>query len=202
MAAQDEREPGVVVMCSLVGRPMVQDIPEQDIVMGELELPPQMDPKPEMGAAEAAVYDTSPSLLHKDPSPIPAQTARPSAVDMAQLVAILAGMENRMENNINNKMKNEINGIREGMEANTSRMEQTMREEMQCMGAGLQGGLEELNKGNEELLRATSWGRLAEVTEEVTVTEYAETREMTRIGERLHGVEKEEEGDAHTHTHR
>ena len=44
---------------------MAQDIPEQDIVMGELELPPQMDPKPEMGAAaaEAAVYDTSPSLL-------------------------------------------------------------------------------------------------------------------------------------------
>ena len=37
---------------------MAQDIPEQDIVMGELELPPQMDPKPEMGAAavEAAVY--------------------------------------------------------------------------------------------------------------------------------------------------
>ena len=43
MAAQGEREPGVVVMSSVVGRPMVQDIPEQDIVMGELELPPQMD---------------------------------------------------------------------------------------------------------------------------------------------------------------
>ena len=26
---------------------MAQDIPEQDIVMGELELPWQMDPKPE-----------------------------------------------------------------------------------------------------------------------------------------------------------
>ena len=46
-------------MCSNVLGPMAQDIPEQDIVMGELELPPQMDPKPEM----AAVYDTSPSLL-------------------------------------------------------------------------------------------------------------------------------------------
>ena len=54
---------------------MVQDIPEQDIVMEELELPPQMDPKPEMGAAEAAVYDTSPSLL-RNPPPIPAETAR------------------------------------------------------------------------------------------------------------------------------
>ena len=53
-------------MCSCLD-PMAQDIPEQDIVMGELELPPQMDPKPEMGAvaAEAAVYDTPP------PSPPP-----------------------------------------------------------------------------------------------------------------------------------
>ena len=55
MAAQDEREPGGLV-CSNVLGPMVQDIPVQDIVMGEQELPPQMDPKPEM----AAVYDTSP----------------------------------------------------------------------------------------------------------------------------------------------
>ena len=91
---------------------------------------------------------------------------------MSQLVAILAGMENRMENNINNKMKNEINGIREGMEANTRRMEsnmeantQTMREEMQCMGAGLQKGLEQLKIGNGELRRATCWGRRVEVTE-------------------------------------
>ena len=32
------------------------------------------------------------------------------------------------------------------------------------------------------------------------VTEYTETRETTKIGERLHGVEEEEEA-AHTHTH-
>ena len=50
---------------------MAQDIPEQDIVMGELELPPQMDPKPEM----AAVYDTSPPLPHQNPPPIPAESA-------------------------------------------------------------------------------------------------------------------------------
>ena len=72
MAAQDEREPGVVAMsmCS-VGSPMVQDIPEQDIVMEDEDqfFPPQMDPEPEMGAAaaEAAVYDTSPSLLRNPP---------------------------------------------------------------------------------------------------------------------------------------
>ena len=81
------------------------------------------------------------------------------------------------------------------------------------MDAGLQDGLEEIKEGQEqfkigqgELLRATCWGRLVEVTEEVTVTqreirhvevtEYTETREITKIGERLHGVEKE----AHTHT--
>ena len=63
--------------------------------------------------------------------------------------------------------------------------------------------------GQGELLRATCWGRLVEVTEEVTVmetctreirhvevTEYTETRE---IGERPHGGD--EEKDAHSHTH-
>ena len=71
MAAQGERVSGVVVMCSVL-EPMVQDtpvqdisIPEQDIVMEELELPPQMDPKPEMGTA--AAYDTSPPLSTKIP---------------------------------------------------------------------------------------------------------------------------------------
>ena len=39
---------------------MAQRIPEQDIVMGEQELPPQMDLEPEMGAAAAAVCDAPP----------------------------------------------------------------------------------------------------------------------------------------------
>ena len=49
------------------------------------ESPPQIDPEPEMGAAaaEAAVYDTSPSLL-RNPPPIPAETVHPGAFDMAQ----------------------------------------------------------------------------------------------------------------------
>ena len=76
MAAQSEREPGGLVMCSCLD-PMVQDIPEQDIVMGELELPSQMDPKPEMATA----YDASPPLL-RNPPPIPAETAQQSALDM------------------------------------------------------------------------------------------------------------------------
>ena len=88
-------------------------------------------------------------------------------------------------------------------------------------------GPEQYKIGQGELLRATCWAsrerRLVEVTEKVTetvtqtlkgeettstretrrqVTGYTEMREMTRIAERLHGVEEEEEGDAHTHTHR
>ena len=67
MAAQSERVPGVVVMSRVVGRPMVQDTPMQDIptpMEEEQYFPPQMDTEPEIGAAaaEAAVYDTSPSL--------------------------------------------------------------------------------------------------------------------------------------------
>ena len=101
---------------------MVQDIPEQDIVMEEEEqfFPPQMDPKPEMGTApaEAAVYDTY--LPHQNPPPIPAETVHLSAPDMAQLFAMLA----------------EINNDMDAMEANT----QTLRGEMQRIGRGLQAG--------------------------------------------------------------
>ena len=120
-----------------------------------------------------------------------------------------------------------------------------MRGEMQCMGAGLQDGLDKVKKGQEqlkgeigknmtvvegfkmgqeELRRATCWAteerRLVRVTETVTrtlkeevtvtetctretgrrVTEYTETREMTRVEERQHGGDVV--GDAHTQTHR
>ena len=203
-------------MCNALG-PMAQDIPEQDIVMGEQELPPQMDPKPKM----AAVCDTSPSPPHQNPPPIPAESAQPSTAAMAQIVAILSGMENRMGNNMKEEMNGNARQMENRMEANLKEnakqmknemdgMAQTIREEMQCMGAGLLDGLDKLKIGNGELRRATCWGRLVEVTEEVTVTETCtretrhvevtectETREMTRIEERLHGVK-----DAHTHTHR
>ena len=49
MAAQGEREPGVVGSSSNVLDPMAQDIPEQDIVMGEQELPPANGPKAQNG---------------------------------------------------------------------------------------------------------------------------------------------------------
>ena len=89
MAAQDERELGGVVMCNVLG-PMAQDIPEQDIVMGEQELPPQMDPKPEMAAA----YDTSPSPLHQNP---------PILLGQSEIDMILQAMEanaRRMEDSM------------------------------------------------------------------------------------------------------
>jgi len=73
MAAQDERVSGAIGSSSNVLDPMAQDISEQDIVMGELELPPQMDPKPEM----AAVCDASPPPLDRNPPPIPTETAHP-----------------------------------------------------------------------------------------------------------------------------
>ena len=95
-------------MCSVVGKPMAQDIPipEQDIVIGEQEPPPQMDPKPEMGAAaaEAAAYDTSPPPLRQNP-PIRLEQ---SVVDV--ILQAINGMNNKMDG-----------------------MAQTMREEMQCI---------------------------------------------------------------------
>ena len=75
MAAQGEREPGGLVVCNSLLGPMAQDIPEQDIVMGEQELPPQMDPKLEMGAAAAAADFATPPLLRQIPSPTPSKTA-------------------------------------------------------------------------------------------------------------------------------
>ena len=38
MAAQGERVSGVVVMCSVVGKPMVQDTPVQDIPIPEQDI--------------------------------------------------------------------------------------------------------------------------------------------------------------------
>ena len=75
MAAQYERELGDIAMGEGLLGPMAQDIPEQDIVMEELELPPQMDPKREMGAAAAAADFATPPLLRQIPSPAPSKTA-------------------------------------------------------------------------------------------------------------------------------
>ena len=92
----------------------------------------------------------TPPLPHQNPPPIPTESAQPSTVDMAQLVAILAGMENRMNAKMDTnaqetrQIKNNMGGNTRKMEKKMDGMEQTMREEMQCMGAGLQNGLEEI----------------------------------------------------------
>ena len=91
-------------MCSYV-ESMVQDripeqgTPKQDINVQEQFPPPHSNPEPEMGAAAAAAYNTSPSLL-RNPPPIPANTAHPSAPDMAQLFAMMAELNNTMVANI------------------------------------------------------------------------------------------------------
>ena len=94
MAAQGERVSGAIGSSSNVLDPMVQDISEQDIVMGELELPPQMDPEPEMGAAaaEAAVYDTPPPHLRQISSPTPSETATDNGGSVQLSPMVLAQM--------------------------------------------------------------------------------------------------------------
>ena len=150
MAAQGERVSGVVDMDESNLESMVQDgDPEQEMLVVEEQeqTPPQMDPEPEMGAA--AAYDTSPPLLHQNPSPIPAETVHPSAPDMAQLFAMLAGMKGDMQQMISkidgntqkmDGIKNNTNELEKKMDG----MTQTMRGEMQCMGVGLQEGQEQL----------------------------------------------------------
>ena len=97
-------------MCSSLG-PMAQKIPMQE------QISPQMDPKPEMGAAaaEAAVYDTSPPLPHQNPPPIPAETVHLSAPDIAQLFAMLAGMNEKMNGNAQ-QLENKMDGNTDKME--------------------------------------------------------------------------------------
>ena len=119
MAFQGEREPGVVGMDLEMVDSMVQDEnPEQDISVQE-QFPSQPNPEPEMGAAAAAVYDTSPSLRRNPP--IPAETAHPSALDMAQLFAMLA------------EIKKNARDFMERMDAHTK----AFRSNMQSLQAGI-----------------------------------------------------------------
>ena len=78
---------------------------EMLVVEGEQFIPPQMDPEPEMGAAaaEAAVYDTSPSPPHQNPPRIPAETAQQSEFDM--FLQAINRMNEKMEANIKEEIK-------------------------------------------------------------------------------------------------
>ena len=184
---------------------MAQDeSPKQEMLNEQEQFPPQTNPEPEMGAAAAAVYDTSPPPLRQN-LPIPAETAHPSAPDMAQLFAMLA----EMNRGINNKMDD----MNQNLIGNT----QMLREEMQCMGAGLQDGLNEVEEGQNQLkgemekntraveqlkeeqgevLRETCWARVVteKVTERVTQREklIGVTETCTReIRHEVKGIKKE-----------
>ena len=213
MAAQGEREPGVVVMCSNVLGPMVQDIPKQD------ESLPQMDPEPEM----AAVYDTSPPLPHQNPPPIPAEAAQLSAPDMAQIYAMLAAMSVNMDANtqalINDararrgETQNMGQCLQAGMKAITCSEKRTASGKMAAPRASTSELKGSAPAGEDRVIRetcrvteivtGTEEKKLNGVTETCTagrqVTELTETRE---VEERLHGVKGDEDTHTRTHTHR
>jgi len=228
MESQGEREPGVLEMDVGLVESMVQDEnPEQEMLVVQDELP-QPNPEPEMGAAAAAVYDTSPPPLRQNP-PILAESAQSSAPDMAQLFAMLAGVNATMQQ-MNNKIDGSTNGMKDEMEK--------MRGEMQQMGRCLQAGImappragtnelggsatavrPAVGAGEEKIIWETCWASSVRVTEEATVTvreklkgvtETCETRhvetaesikctETREIKGELDGVKETE--DEHTHTH-
>ena len=167
-------------MCSNVESMVQDEIPVQDIPINvQVELPPQINSEPEMGAAaaEAAVYDTSPSLL-RNPPPIPAETAHPRAPGVAQLFAMLT----KMTNGINNKMDE----MSKNMDAHTKTLRDEMRRVGQCLQAGImaapRAGANELRgsatavrpameAGEDKIRRETCRTRLVKVTERVTERE-------------------------------
>ena len=122
----------------------------------------------------------TPPLPHRNPPPIPAETARPGAPDMAQLWAMLAVMSANM-----NEMREEIKNNTNKMEANTKGMRGEMKEmldEMRQVGQCLQAGRmatpratsSELKgsapAGEDRVSRETCWARRVEETETVTRT--------------------------------
>ena len=226
MESQGERVPGGLFKSFNV-ESMVQDrIPEQDIIMQE-QFPPQSNPEPEMGAAAAAAYDTSPSLL-RNPPPIPAEMAHPSASDMAQLFAMMAELNNTMVANIRT-LRGEMQRIGRGLQAGTARMlaitgelkMATPRAGTNELGGSATAVRPAVEAGEDRVIRETCWARVVteKVTETVTQggtlngvtetctreireeTEIIETREMETLEERLHGKDGVAE-DAHIHTRR
>ena len=143
MASQGERELGVLGMDEGVLESMAQDgDPEQEmLVVQEHELP-QPDPEPEMSAAAAAVYDTSPPPLHQN-LPILAESTQSSTPNMAQLFAMLAGMNATMQQ-MQSKMDTNARNLMDRMDAHTQAFKSDMRTqqgELQQIGRGLQAGI-------------------------------------------------------------
>ena len=74
MASQGEREPGVEMDVELLESMVQGEIPKQEMLVVQDELP-QTNPEPEMGAAAAAADDIPPPLLRQSPFPAPSETA-------------------------------------------------------------------------------------------------------------------------------
>ena len=179
MEFQGERVPGVDMDLEIVESMVQDENPEQEMLNEQEQFPPQTDPEPKMGAAaaEAAVYDTSPSLL-RNPPPIPAETAHPSAPDMAQLFAMLAEMNKKMDTN--------AQGMKSEMDENMQKLRGEMQNMGRCLQAGImaapRAGTNELGgsatavrpaveAGEKKIIRGMCWARSVEVTEKVTDTE-------------------------------
>ena len=160
---------------------MVQDgNPEQDIGVQE-QFPPQTDPEPEMGAAAAAAYDTSPPPLRQNP-PIPAETAHLSAPDMAQLFAMLAEMSNKMDANMQafrsdmRALQGEMRQVGQCLQAGIEAILCSETRTTECVMATPRAGANELRgsvdcvclAGEDKLIWETCWARV--VTEKATVT--------------------------------
>ena len=130
---------------------MVQDIPVQDIhIPGQDESLPQMDPKPEMGAAAVAADFATPPLLRQIPSPAPSKTATdnggsvPLSPLLMQIVEACTQAMRGETQQMGKEMKEEIKNNTNKMEANTKGMREEMKEmrgEMRQMGHGLQTGI-------------------------------------------------------------
>ena len=71
MEFQGEREPGLEMDVELVESMAQDEIPEQEMLVVQDELP-QSNPGPEMGVA-AVASDTPPPPLRQSPSPLPSE---------------------------------------------------------------------------------------------------------------------------------
>ena len=104
---------GVIGSCNNVLDPMAQDSSEQDIVMGEQELPPQMDPRTKM----AAVCDTPPPHLRQIPSPTPSEIATHNVGSVQSSPFTMV----QMMEMITQAMRGETQQMEEKMEGNTKK---------------------------------------------------------------------------------
>uniref|UniRef100_A0A8C4PX57 Uncharacterized protein n=1 Tax=Eptatretus burgeri TaxID=7764 RepID=A0A8C4PX57_EPTBU len=202
MESQGEREPGVLEMDVECVKSMVQDRnPEQEMLVVQDELSPQLNPELEMGAV-AGVADERPPR---------ANSPMDRTMEMFEaLMSKMDGNAHEMKENAQ-QLKDEM---KTNMETNAQRMKEEMekmRGEMQNMGRRRQAGTARMlaitgelklatprvganelggsatvvrptvKAGEGKMIRGTCWARSVEVTEEVTVTEREELNGVAEV---------------------